>query len=264
MFKVTAKGDDQLWSIAGKAFKLDSGTAFKESTLGEVNLTAGVLEFNAVIPPSGAIDRFSLTAPDLRPVEPVNGWDFNAPLTAEAVNEAAAALLNLESSLPEDKTFPKTIIEAAAATALPPEAILTDNPVYGKTVAAKWVRLPQKEATVSLPFKAERTAVYTLKVRTLGVKLAAGFDNISALYHGKPYLDWIDIGACKLAQGMHAINIHLPAAGGIDVVEVGRKLSTAKDYATLTKFDLPQNRPLKTAELDTVIKALQEQFKERK
>lgn len=264
LFKVTAKGDDQLWSIAGKAFKLDSGTSLKESAVGEVTLNAGVLEFNAVIPPSGAIDSFSLTAPDLRPIEPVNGWDFAALLTPETVNETAAVLLNLENRLPEDSTFQKTVIEAATATTLPPEAILTDNQVYGKTLAARWVRLPQKEATVSLPFKAEQTAVYTLKVRTLGEKLIAGFDNITALYQGKPYLDWVDIGAFKLEKGMHAINIHLPAAGGIDALEVGKKLTSAKDYATLTKLDLPRNRGLKTAEMDTVLKVLQEQFKERK
>ena len=263
LFKVTAKGDDQLWSIAGKAFKLDSGTAFKESALGEVNLTAGVIEFNAVIPPSGAIDSFSFTAPDLRPIEPVNGWNFSALLTSEAVNEIAAALLNLENRLPEDKTFQKIIIEAAAATPLPPEAILTDNPVYGKTLAAKWVRLPQKEATLSLPFKAEQSGVYSLKVRTLGEKLAAGFDNFTVRHQGKPYLDWVDIGAFKLEKGTHDIKVHLPAAGGIDVMEVGRKLSSANDYAALTKLDLPRNRGLNAAEMDTVLKFLQEQFKER-
>ena len=263
-FKATAKGNDQLWSIAGKAFKLDSGTALKESTLGEVNLSAGVLEFNAVIPPSGAIDSFSLMAPDLSPVEPVNGWNFGAPLTADAVNEIAATLLNLESRLPEDQAFQRTIIEAATATPLPPEAILTENPVYGKTLATKWVRLPQREATITLPFKVEQTAVYTLKIRTLGEKLTAGFDDITARYQGKPYLDWVDIGAFKLAKGMHTIKIHLPAAGGIDVIEIGRKLSTAKDYATLTNFDLPQNRGLNSTEMETILKALQEKFKERK
>lgn len=264
LFKVTAKGDDQLWSIAGKAFKLNSGAAFKESTLGEVNLTAGVLEFNAVIPPSGAIDSFSLIAPDLRPVEPVNGWNFSAFLTSEAVNEIAAVLLDLESRLPEDKTFQKTVIEAAAAPLLPPEAILTDNPVYGKSFSAKWVRFPQKGATVSIPFKAEQSAVYSLRIRSLGEKLTAGFGNTTSPYQGKPYLDWVDIGAFRLDKGTHSINIHLPASGGIDAVEVGRKLSSARDYASLTKLDFPPNRELKNAEMDAILKILQEQFKERK
>lgn len=263
LFKVTAKGDDQLWSIAGKAFKLDSGTALKESTLGEVNLTAGFLEFNAVIPTSGAIDSFSLTAPDFRPVEPVDGWNLAAPLTTEAVNETAVALLNLENRLPDDKSFQMVTIKAASAIPLPPEAILTDNPVYGKALSAKWIRLPQKEATVAFPFIAEQAAVYTLKIHSMGEKQAAGFDNITSPCQGKPYLDWIEAGAFRLEKGTHAINVRLPAAGGVDAIVVGKKLASAKDYAALSKLDLQPNMALKTAEMDAVLKLLQEQFKER-
>lgn len=262
--KATAKGDNQLWSVAGKAFKHSSADQFRESTIGTVFIPAGELEFNAVIQPGGAIDAFTFTAPAYAPIEPLRGWKPAQPLTADALNETVAALLGLEPLLPLDASFKPRIIEAASLPNLSERVLITDNQVYGKPVATKWVRAFQAAATVSIPLETDTASVYTLRARALGATLAAGFGERKVAVAGKAFLDWIDFGTFRLPKGLNTLEIQLPPSGGIDVIEVTKKLASPPEYAAITKTGLQGNAPLRAAELEGVIKSLKDQFKERK
>lgn len=261
---VTARGDNQLWSIAGKAFKQSYGDKFTTIDLGEVFIPAGELEFNAVIQPAGAIDTFTFTAPAFAPIEPLAGWNPAKPLTAAALNETVAALLGLEPLLPVDSSFKTKVIEAASLPGLSPRVHLTDKQIYGKPVAAQWVRAFQAVATVSVPLEIESSSVYTVRLRALGTTLTAGFGQRAVTVAAKPFLDWIDLGTFRLPKGTNTLTVELPPMGGIDVIEVTKKLSTPADYAAITKTGLQGETPLKPAELEAVVKSLKEQFKERK
>lgn len=262
--KVTARGDNQLWSVAGKAFKQSYGDKFSTSDLGEVFIAAGELEFNAVIQPAGAIDTITFTAPAFAPVEPLAGWNPAKPLTATALNETVAALLGLEPLLPVDSSYKTKIIEAASLPDLSARVHLTDKQIYGKPTAEKWVRAFQAVATVSIPLEIESSSVYAVRLRALGTALTAGFGQRMVAVAAKPFLDWIDLGTFRLPKGVNTLTVELPPMGGIDVIEVTKKLSTPADYATITKTGLQGDTPLKPAELETVVKSLKEQFKERK
>jgi len=262
--KVSARGDNQLWSIAGKAFKHNSGDKFSESTVGQVFIPAGELEFNAVIDPAGAIDAFTFTAPAYAPIEPLAGWRPAQPLNADALNETIAALLGLETLLPVDSSYKTKVIEAASVPGLSARVGLTDKQIYGKPVATNWVRAFQAEATVSIPLEIEATSVYRLRVRALGTTLSAGFGQQKVTVTMKPVLDWIDLGTFRLTKGKHNLEIDLPPLGGVDIIEVTKKLSSPADYAAITKSGLHGNAPVQPAEFDDIIKSLKVQFKERK
>lgn len=263
-FKVTARGDNQLWSIAGKAFKHSSGNKFSTSDIGEVFIPAGELEFNAVIQPAGAIDTFTFTAPAYAPIEPLAGWNPAKPLTPAALNETVAALLGLDPLLPVDSSFKTKIIEAASLPALSERVHVTDIQIYGKPVATKWVRAYQNGATLLIPLEIETASVYKLRARSLGPTISAGFGQRKVTVASKAYLDWVDLGTFRIPKGMNTLEVELPPTGGIDVIEVTKKLSSPADYAAITKTGIQGEAPLKPAELEPIIKSLKDQFKERK
>lgn len=262
--KVTAKGDNQLWSIAGRAFRLSSGDKFTESTLGQLFIPAGELEFNAVIPTAGAIDCFTFSAPSYAPIEPFEGWSPAKPLSAAAVNEVIASLLGLEPLLPGDTSYGAKIIEAISLPKLPETVHITDNQVLGKPVAAKWVRAFQTGARIAVPLEIESSSVYRIRVRAVGTEISAGFGQRRITAALKPDLDWVDLGTFRLAKGLNTLELQLPPTGGIDIIEVTRKLSSPADYAAITKSDKKGDSPVTPEELDKIIKSLQSQFKERK
>ncbi len=262
--KVSAQGDNQLWSIAGKAFKLNSGPKFKESVLGQAVITAGFLDFNAVIPPGGAIDYIILTAPSFAPVEPLAGWSPAAPLTGGAVDEVTAALLSLEQQLPEDKEYLKKIVRVGAISPPPAGFYVTDKQMLGKPVAPTWLRAGNSPATLSIPLQTDSLSVYGIRVHFLGGELTAGFASNSVTVKGAPSLDWVDAGTFRLPKGDTSLQLLVPTAGGVDVIEISKKLTAPSDYASVAKSSRKSDSLIKPEELDSILKSLQEKFKERR
>lgn len=261
--KVVTKGDNQLWSVAGRAYKLNAGEKLQESTLGQLFIPAGELEFNALIPPAGAIDSIVFTAPAYTPIEPFAGWAPEKPLTAAAANEVIASLLGLEARLPDDSSFKPRLIIVASLPGLPETVQLTDTQILGRPTEGKWVRAYQTVATISVPVEVETASVYRLRIRAVGTELSAGFGPRKATVALKPDLEWIDLGTFRLAKGLNRLELQLPPRGGVDAIEVTRKLASAADYAAATKSGLPNDTPLKAADLEGIAKSLQGQFKER-
>lgn len=262
--KVTAKGDNQLWSVAGKAFRHNFGSRLRENSLGQIFIPAGELEFNALLQPDGAVDSFAFTAPSYAPIEPLAGWTPSAPLTASALNEVFAAALDIESGLPNDNSYVPKTVEAASLPKLPETARLTDSQIFGKTVGSRWVRAFQSGSSLSLPIDIEVSSVYRIRVRAIGTELTAGFGDRTITRPLAAAFDWVDLGTFRLPKGLNNLNIKLPPNGGVDVIEITKKLSTAAEYAAITKTGTSGNAPVKPEELEAAIKSLQGQFKERR
>jgi len=262
--KVSAKGDAQLWSIAGKAFKLNSGSKLHESVLGDAFIPAGILDFNAVIPPDGAIDYIILTAPSYSAVEPLAGWNPSVRLTSGALDEITASLLALEPQLPEDKGYVKKVIQAVSIFPPPAGFYVTDKQVKGKTVAPKWLRAGSAPATLLIPLQSEDLSVYGIRVHFLGPELTAGFASKAGIFKGGPSFEWVDIGTFRLPKGANSLQLSVPPTGGVDVIEVSRKLTSQGDYASVARSARSSDSLIKPEELDSIIKSLQDKFKERR
>jgi len=260
---VAARGDEQLWSIAGRAFKVKFSDSLQERKVGQVFIPSGYLDFNALIPPAAGLDYLLFTAPSHAAIEPAAGWNFTAPLTAAALAETASSLLGNEPLLPEDGTYAVKNLEASAAT-LPAGALLTESEVYGKPLAGRWVRATQVPLTLSIPVATDSSGVYRFRIRCMGTEIAAGFGTGKVTRQAKPYLDWVDFGTFRLQKGLNALEIQVPPAGGVDLIEIGRKSSTPADYLAINKLPGKADAAVRPEELDSVMKKLQEQFKERR
>lgn len=261
--KAAARGDEQLWSIAGRAFKVRFGESLQERRVGQVFIPSGSLEFNTLIPPGAGIDYLILTAPDLAAIGPAAGWDFSAPLTAAALAETASSLLANEQLLPDDPAFPSKTLAASSAP-LPAGAQLTELQIYGKPVAASWVRASQVPTALAVPLTIDTSGVYRIRIRCLGAEITAGFGARTVTIPAAPALGWVDFGTFRLPKGAHTLEIQLPPAGGADVIEISRKRSTPTDYLSVNKLDKKADAVVTPEELAAVMKSLQEQFKERK
>lgn len=261
--KASTKGDDQLWSVAGMAFKLNAGAELNEKTVGQVFIPAGILEFNAVIPANGAIDYIRFTAPSLAPIEPLSGWNLAAGLQEGQLAEVAAALLGSDPLL-EDDPSAKPIIIHALTDPLPDGLLATESQIFGKTIAQKWVRASQAQVTLPLKLDIDTTAVYRVRVRFLGQTLTAGIGARSVTVPGKGYLDWVDLGVFRLSKGNNLLELTIPPAGGVDSVEIVRKRSSPSDYVSIMKLGKGAGESVTADELDRVLKGLQDKFKERR
>lgn len=260
---VSGKGDEQLWSIAGRAFKVTFGDSLKEKKVGQLFIPSGYLDFNTLIPPAAGIDYLLFTAPAYAPIEPVAGWYFSAPLTAGALAETASSLLGNEHLLPEDTASAKTSIQASNVS-LPLGAQLTTIQIFGKPVADKWVRASQVPVTLTTPVTVESNGIYHVRIRCMGTEISTGFGARKVTLPAKPYLEWVDFGTFRLQKGTQSLEILLPPSGGLDVIEIDRKLSTPTHYLAINKIGIKEDAFVRRDELDAVMKSLQEQFKERK
>jgi len=262
--KASVQGNTQLWSIAGKAFRFNGGSNLNESVLGEAFIPAGTLDFNAVIPPGGAIDYVILTAPSYAAVEPLAGWNPSAQLTGGALDEITASLLALEPQLPEDKGYVKKVIQAVSVSPTPAGFYVTDKQIKGKTVAPKWLRAGPAPATLLIPLQTESLSVYGIRVHFLGPELTAGFASKTRTFKGGPSFDWVDIGTFRLPKGTNSLKLSVSPTGGVDVIEVTKKLTSPADYASVSKSARSSDSLIKPEELDSIIKSLQDKFKERR
>jgi hypothetical protein len=258
-----ASGGEQLWSVAGRAFKVKFGESLKEGKIGQLFVPSGYLDFNTLIPPAAGLDYVIFTAPALAAIEPAAGWNFNAPLTAAALAETTAALLGSEQLLPDDGTYARKTVEASSSP-LPAGVQLTETQIYGKPVSAKWVRATPVPLPLSIPVTVDKNGVYHIRMRCMGGDIVAGFGPRKITLPAKPYLDWVDFGTFRLQKGTHSLAVQLPPSGGIDLIEISRKLSNPADYLAISKLGIKEDAAIRPEELDRIMKLLQEQFKERK
>jgi hypothetical protein len=185
-------------------------------------------------------------------------------LTGGALDEITASLLALEPQLPEDKGYAKKMIQADSVSPAPPEFYVTDKQIKGKTVAPKWLRAGNSRASLFIPIQAESSSVYGIRVHFLGPELTAGFGSRTAKFKGGEAFEWVDIGTFRLPKGTSSLQLTVPPTGGVDVIEISRKLSSPADYASIIKSGHSSDSLIKPQEVDPIIKSLQDRFKERK
>jgi hypothetical protein len=262
--KASIKGDGQLWSAAGRAFKVNGGAKMQEMTIGKMFVPAGFLEFNAVIPPDGAIDCLTFSAPTLAAVEPVKGWTFPARLTGGDLAEVAAALLGSEGNLPEDPARGRRTVAASSASPLPDSLFLTDSQLLGKTLEARWARAGLGRGQLTLPVEIDLPGVYQLRAHFVGSSLTAGFNGRTVTVPGKPSFDWVDCGVFRLPKGTASLLLDIPPTAGVDRIELVPRKSSPADYVALANLGKGADEPVTSADLDRILTSLRERFKERR
>lgn len=263
-FSVASKGDGQIWSIAGKAFRVNTGQTLKEVTAGTINLTAGYLDFNVMLPVDGAIDYVRFDAPQLPPAAPLAGWKPDEPLKLSTLAEIVTPLLDLEGALPDDKSMPVKPLSVAVYGKLPVNVEVTDSTVLGRPMAPKWVKTGGGAVTVELPLQIDAPAAYRIRVRFTGAELTATIGGRTITKPGKPYLDWCELGPVRLTAGSHRLQLKLPPFSGLDVVELIKKSTLAADYMAAAKITGTPSSVVKNADLDAILPGIAGQLKDNR
>ena len=264
--KAVIKGNGFVWSIDGKEYRADSKSGnFRETDIAKVKLMAGVVIIKVTIPPEGAIDSFSLTAPDYTSIQPFMGWRFREELTAVRMAEIAIALTNRFAQLPDagQAASPKPLA-VSDKLVLPPTAAFTNVPSLGPFFSSKWIRADYRGATVQIPLAVAEAGYYGLTVNVMGEVISGSVNSTPFKFSGKPYLDKLNLGLYRLESGDNTLTISLPPTGGIDIVEFSMKSFAPDDFLRLAGVPGPSGRLIKAEEAAAYLKGLQGTFSIRK
>lgn len=201
---------------------------FQRVDLGEVTLGAGMKELTIAMPANGSIDYIELLAPSLAPIMPLNNWEPDAPLTSADLAVTVLRALDLQRDLP--LSGEKTLLEADEIAV--DQSFRTDQRHLGEPHGDFWLRSGAGGGVITLPFRIDSAAVYTLNL------IAAGASSLAGTLDGQeswqadfpPYLQERSIGTWFLSPGQHELKIALPPRGGVDLLTILKRRSTAADY----------------------------------
>lgn len=216
---------------------------FQRIELGEINLNAGMKELVVSMPVNGSIDYIELTASPLPAISPLSGWDLHKRLSNDDLAVTTIRALELQTLLPlQGEQF-----QIEAETNSTQRSFVTDQRHLGEPHGGLWLRNGANTAEVTLPFKIDQGAVYTLDLIAEGTtSLAGNLDGHEPWQSSFPsYLKEQTIGTWFLADGQHEIKITLPPRGGVDLLTLTKRRSSAEDYLILaglsTLFNVEMN-----------------------
>lgn len=264
--KAVIKGNGFVWNVGNKEYRADSKSGnFQEITIAKVKLKEGVVSLTITIPPEGAIDSFSLTAPDYPSIQPYNGWRFKEVLTAARLAETVIAMTNRYSELPDAEQ--KTSAKARAdfdKIILPPTVTYTTASYLGPFTSSRWLRADYRGATLQIPLVVAETGYYGIVLNVMGQPVSGSVNVTPFKLTGKPYLYKHDIGFYRLEAGDNMLTLSLPPTGGIDSVEFNMKNSKPEDFLRLAGVTGPADRLVGAQEAAAVLKKIQDSFPIRK
>ncbi len=260
------KGNGFVWNIDNKDYRVDSNSGnFRETDIAKIPLPAGAVTIKLTIPPDGAIDSFSLTAPDYTPIQPFNGWRFKEKLTAVRLAEIVVALTNRYAELPSGAhdTLPR-MIAVSEKIASHPTATPTKVSYLGPFYSSEWIRADYRGATLQIPLTVAEAGYYGITVNLLGELITGIINDTPFKIIAKPYLSKVAIGLFRLESGENSLSITLPPTGGIDSIELNKKSMTPDDFLRLAGVAGPANRLIGSEEAGVLLKSMQGSFSVRK
>lgn len=261
-FSAAAKGNGQVWKIAGKEFRADSGGQLAETAIVTLPLKAGELEIEMVMPPEGGLDYLLFSAPDLAPIEPLEGWRFASPMTRFDLAGVAASLLGWEGNLPPDEKK-DSITVAAVELANIPASLRQVSVSYGQPSGRQWLRATNA-TEIDLPFTIRQTGFYGMKLRYKGTRLNAALDGIPVRRDARELLDWVDLGSRRMFEGEHTLRVAVPAYDGLDLLVIEPRVSTPAAYMQLVGLDGDPASAVSAAESEKFLTQFVERFTSRK
>lgn len=238
--------EDQSWQIN------ENNPKFQRIDLGETTLNAGMKELLIAMPANGSIDYIEFLAPSLVAVTPLTEWEPDAPLTYADLAVTVLRALDLQSLLPLSGT--SILVEAEESSA--DQSFRTDQRHLGEPHAGFWLRSGAGGGVITLPFHIETAAVYTLNLTAAGAKSLSGTLDEREPWQADfpPYLKENTIGTWFLSPGRHELKIELPARGGVDLLTLQKRRSTAEDYLILA--GLPASDSVATNDVNRLLTLL--------
>lgn len=239
------------FKVAGQTVTVDAGQEFTEVKIGTFQLSSGIQEIVATLPPYGAIDYITFSAPNLSAITPDGGWQPDEPLKWEIIRTTLVQLLDLAPLFPSD---PEPLVIEAEELA-PNDAKIVTTPHLGRPSAGKWLRTAADPVEIRFPLVIKTSGFYDLSLRAMGnpVKLIIG-DHHEIELEAKAYLDDYIFSSLYFFAGNNNISISLPPGGGIDRLSLtGRHLEST---AVMSLLGLEQSEQPELHDLDILTSLL--------
>jgi hypothetical protein len=255
--KVVIKGNGFIWDINGNKYAADSKSdVFREIEIGKIYLEAGIVKIQVSIPPEGAIDSFTFTAPDNMPVQPFAGWRFKESLTAVQLAEILLSITGEHDKLrePQQKVTKKLAVFEAAI--IPTSAAKTVIEEFGRFYSREWVRSDYRGASIQIPLKNSQAGFYRITANVMGGLVTGSVNEAQFEVLTKPYLANVQLGTFRLESGDNLITINLPPMAGIDLLELNMKSMNPDDLLSLSRVKGPSERIIQRDEAETVLKTI--------
>lgn len=225
--------EGQIWQID------ENNPKFERIELGEIRLNAGKKELTIAMPANGSIDYVELIAPPLPAITPLPEWEPSTPLTYADLAVTTIRALSLQNLLPMQSE--RILFEAEESPQGKP--YLTDQRHLGEPHGGSWLRIGASRGKVTIPFRIEAAAVYTLDLTAEGASPLSGTVDNREAWQGEfpPYLKENTIGTWFLPAGQHELNINLPPRGGVDLLALQKRRSSPEDYRILAGLPSGEN-----------------------
>jgi len=257
ILKAVIKGNGFLWNIDGKQFSASSNSdMFKVVEVGKISFKAGVVKIRVTIPPEGAIDSFSFTAPDLTIIQPMAGWRFKEPLTAAQLSEVMVSLTGRYGELPESNQGASKKIDVFESAIIPTTAAPTKTEEFGKFASAEWVRADYHGAEIQIPVKSSAAGYFGITANIMGGHVTGSVNEVSFDVLTKPYLSIVRLGLFRLESGDNIIKVNLPPMGGIDTLYLSMKSIKPTDFLSISGIPGPPERIITYDEADSILKSI--------
>lgn len=255
--KAVIKGAGFAWKVGDHEFRVGSASGgFREVEVGKVKVAPGTVKITVTMPPEGAIDSYTFSAPDYAPIQPLVGWRFREPLAAGRLAEVVVAAKGLYGSLPEATTgIPAPLV--AADVALPnPHITATTINYLGAFRSHAWLRADFRGGVLQMPLRIPEAGYYGITVNAMGTTLAGDVNGYGFHVAGKPYLAMTDLGLFRLEAGENMLTLRLPPEGGIDYLQFTRKSTADADFMKLAGINGAPGRLVTVDEARNVVESL--------
>lgn len=260
------RGGTFIWNIGGREyFSPKSSTGdFSPIEIAKVDLKPGVHQIRVNIPPSGAIDSFTLKAADHVSVQPFAGWRFREPLTAARLAEVGAALANSFSALPEMKAGVPPSVSVAEAVQDVPGLSRSGDRSYGAFESASWLHADYRTPQIKIPLQVGETGYYGIALNIFGSRIEGMVNETPFRFSGGAILQRRDIGLHRLESGENQLVVTIPPRGGIDRVYFSRRDTSEAAFMKLMGIAGDPGRLIPADEARRFLKNMSEKYPVRK
>lgn len=263
--KAVIKGNGFVWKFGDQEFRASSASGdFKEVLIGKVKVTPGIFQFHVIMPSEGAIDSYTLVAPDYAPLQPLVGWRFREPLTAGCLAEVAVSMMNLYDRLPESTTNVPAQLAAVDAALPNRDASATDINYLGSFRSRAWLRTDFRGAAIQIPVKAAEAGYYGIAANVMGQRIEGDVNGYDFSVTGKPYLAMTSLGLYRLESGENMLTLRLPPQGGVDFIQFTHKDSSPAAFMKLAGMSGDPGRLPGADEVKGILKAIYQKYPVRK
>lgn len=246
---LTLRSPGHTVKVAGQTFPADgSGDKFTSVDLGAVTLAAGPTMVVVTLPPGGALDAISLTAPNLASIAPGPGWQPETVLTWEAVATTLMQALNLAEKLPL-ASDPPLMLEAEEVKEIGAARLVEDSHL-GAPSGGRWLRTSVQPVTVRMPVNLPAAGFFDLSMVAMGAPITVRFnDHLELSATGKAYLDELTLPPVYLPAGSNELTITLPPRGGLDRLMLKPRQTTLESLNAVLELQASGEAPA-PADLD--------------